>query len=500
MSERYTKLFELGKNLYAKGAPVIISAGNLLKDNKTGGILVQLKIKNIAGKSIKAAIVNILSKDVVGNPIEGETRQEYLDLYVRQGEEFGQKTAIALPSSSARSFSAEVDMVVFEDNSVWESRDSVWEALPTPSNLKSLLADDELLRQYRLRFGSNCEAWPQEHKDLWLCSCGTWNKDETCYSCKNNKSELLTADIDEMKSERNKRLAREKAEQEAKEAARIEAETQARLASEERAKRIKKTAAIITPIVIACIAFLIILTNIIIPNNTEKLAVRKYQTLLEEFEKHDGRDEVIAITDYLNENDCPEAVFDALLKDAASGDPYAEYLVAYCYTEECTGYRSNADNAYQWAKKSADQGNGYGMNILANCYMNGRGVDKDEAKGIALYEKAAEQGNYLAAGNLGYYYLNGIAVDQNYAKALELYTTAANSGWPSALTNLGQVYYLGYGNFNMARQCWEKAANANDPYALHNLGVLYLKGDGVTKDENKAQEYFQKATEAGFSG
>lgn len=36
MSERYTKLFSLPPDLYAQGSPLIVSAGNLLKDNVTG--------------------------------------------------------------------------------------------------------------------------------------------------------------------------------------------------------------------------------------------------------------------------------------------------------------------------------------------------------------------------------------------------------------------------------------------------------------------------------
>lgn len=36
MSERYSKLFSLPENLYTTGAPVVIAAGALLKDNQSG--------------------------------------------------------------------------------------------------------------------------------------------------------------------------------------------------------------------------------------------------------------------------------------------------------------------------------------------------------------------------------------------------------------------------------------------------------------------------------
>ena len=47
MSERYTKVYECPQNVYAESSPVVISAGALLKDNQTGKILAQLKIRNI---------------------------------------------------------------------------------------------------------------------------------------------------------------------------------------------------------------------------------------------------------------------------------------------------------------------------------------------------------------------------------------------------------------------------------------------------------------------
>ena len=43
MEERYTRLFSLPENLYSAGAPVMIAAGALLKDNQTGKVLAQLK-------------------------------------------------------------------------------------------------------------------------------------------------------------------------------------------------------------------------------------------------------------------------------------------------------------------------------------------------------------------------------------------------------------------------------------------------------------------------
>ena len=80
MAERYTRLFTAPPNIYAEGAPIIFSAGALLRDNLNGGVLVQLKIKNIPDKIIKAVKISIMSIDSAGRVFEGTRKFEYLDL------------------------------------------------------------------------------------------------------------------------------------------------------------------------------------------------------------------------------------------------------------------------------------------------------------------------------------------------------------------------------------------------------------------------------------
>ena len=102
MAERYTRLFSLEKPLYAEGSPVIIEAGALLMDTVGGNVLAQLKFKSISPKIIKALTVSVTSKDTVGRAIGAPTIHQYLDLDVQRDAEFGQKTAIVLPSANAR--------------------------------------------------------------------------------------------------------------------------------------------------------------------------------------------------------------------------------------------------------------------------------------------------------------------------------------------------------------------------------------------------------------
>jgi hypothetical protein len=107
MSERYTRVFTQQGQYYCPGAPVVIQAGALLKDNQTGKILAQIKFKNISPQNIQALTVRVMAQDVSGKAISGVNEFQYLDLDIQRGEEFGQKTPIILPNAIAHSFSCQ---------------------------------------------------------------------------------------------------------------------------------------------------------------------------------------------------------------------------------------------------------------------------------------------------------------------------------------------------------------------------------------------------------
>ena len=132
MSERYHRLFSLPDNGYAQGAPVVLAAGALLKDNQTGQILAQLKIRSLSQKPIKAATVSLAPLDTLNKPLGDAISYQYLDLQVLRDGDFGSKTPIPLPDPSTRAFSAAVTEVIFADNTLWTVGNDPWEPLLGP--------------------------------------------------------------------------------------------------------------------------------------------------------------------------------------------------------------------------------------------------------------------------------------------------------------------------------------------------------------------------------
>lgn len=164
MSERYSKLFDLPENLYSNGSPVVIAAGALQKDNQSGKVYAQLKMRSIQDKPIKAATVRLTPFDTVGTRLGEAFEHQYLDLSAERDADFGQKTLIPFMEMTTRSFSVSVSEVIFSDNSKWTASDGAWESISPPVTLKTAFSDNELVKQYREKYGADCKCISKRRK------------------------------------------------------------------------------------------------------------------------------------------------------------------------------------------------------------------------------------------------------------------------------------------------------------------------------------------------
>lgn len=382
MSERYSKLFALPENLYANGSPAVIAAGALLKDNQTGKVLAQLKLRNIGTKSIKAAKVCIHPLDTVGNPLGEENEYQYLDLNADRDGEFGVKSPIALPDAATRSFSASVVEVVFGDNTVWKAEKTCWEPLSAPKTLESVLRDRELVKEYCLKFGADCKYYPEVQKDLWYCACGELNRkeEESCHRCNKSASSLLSVDLEALKKARDARIAAEQ-----------QKAAEEKAAAEAKAKKTKKMAMIIAPIVVVAIIAAVLISNVIKKNQEEAARLEAYNAAVAMVEAGQY-DEAIAAFEALGEYE----------------DSAKQIELAKSAREEAAIEKANAD-AYAKAESLLAAGN-YAEACAAFYALGNYSDSKDRLK-ESLYHQAVwllEQGedeaaydSFLAAGDYG---------------------------------------------------------------------------------------------------
>lgn len=101
-------------------------------------------------------------------------------------------------------------------------------------------------------------------------------------------------------------------------------------------------------------------------------------------------------------------------------------------------------------------------------------------------------------------YAQGRQYDEqgDYESAYACYLTAAEAGNAEAMFNLGWMYTNGQGVSRddvKAVEWYQKAADLGNVDAMVNLGLMYLFGQGVSPNDAKAAEWFQKAADLGDS-
>lgn len=208
MSERYTKQFALPENQYMAGAPVAIAAGALLRDNKTGKYLAQVKLTSCTDRVIEGATLGVSFLDAAGASVGGEILHSLTGIQVKNGEAFGQKHPVVLLEGEAASFAVRVLDVTFGDGDVWIGGDGLWTPLAAALPLEEVLGS-ELAEEYRLEKGADCICYPKREGDLWVCTCGGVNESETavCGRCGREAEAVFDCSADALSARRESRLA-----------------------------------------------------------------------------------------------------------------------------------------------------------------------------------------------------------------------------------------------------------------------------------------------------
>ena len=285
MVDRFQKLFSLKNNLYIENAPIIISAAALLKDTKSGNIVVQVKFKSVSNKNIKGIKISLSAYDVSGKEINGVDDYQYLDLNIPNGQSFGSNKAIVMPETTTRSFNIKSLTVIFADSAIWENASPDFVVIPNAKTLNCELKNEELVKQYKIATTNKANYVPNTFLNLWTCCCGEVNSEEYCTNCGTNKNDTFSKyNVTNLTGAMNLRLDKEKEEQ-------LEIERQTQIDSikrEKKNKKIKISFCLGTPIFVILIVFIIILNVLIIPNNNYKKATMyfkngDYQSALELF-------------------------------------------------------------------------------------------------------------------------------------------------------------------------------------------------------------------------
>ena len=122
--------------------------------------------------------------------------------------------------------------------------------------------------------------------------------------------------------------------------------------------------------------------------------------------------------------------------------------------------------------------------------------EKAYAKAAELWRPLAETGNAAAQCRLGSLYMEGNGVEHNDATAFMWFQRAANQGDATAQYNVGASYAGGTGVQKSdvdAAKWFRRAADQGVAFAQLNLGLLYAAGNGVPQDSVEALKWMELA-------
>ena len=128
---------------------------------------------------------------------------------------------------------------------------------------------------------------------------------------------------------------------------------------------------------------------------------------------------ILANNNYKKNN--PKKGAKLLQECVKAGDPQAAYLLATLY-ELGKGVEKDMPKAIELLNQAADANYGPAECSLGDIFFEGRTIERDYAAATALYLRAEEQGNLNAnaAKRLAECYTNGWGVDKNEARAKEI--------------------------------------------------------------------------------
>lgn len=139
------------------------------------------------------------------------------------------------------------------------------------------------------------------------------------------------------------------------------------------------------------------------------------------------------------------------------------------------GVERNEAEALRWARLGAAQNDPTSQAGLGFMYMHGRGTSRDDAEAVRWLRMAADQGSAIAQNGLGFAFMNGRGVRRDDAEAVRWLRMAAIQQHTGAQSNLGIMYEQGRGvarDIVEARRLYAAAAAAGDSGARENLERL----------------------------
>jgi TPR repeat protein len=156
------------------------------------------------------------------------------------------------------------------------------------------------------------------------------------------------------------------------------------------------------------------------------------------------------------------------------------------------GSTADVPLALQKLKRAAELGDAISQAILGDIFSNGELMKPDYQQAANYYKMAADQGQRDGEFGLAVRYVTGQGMPLDRAEAQRWFKAAAEQGHADAQYDLGTMYEVGDGtgaDLPSALHYYELAARQGVVKAQYRLGVLLAKGAGVQTDRVSAYKW-----------
>lgn len=208
MSDKYSVLYKYSENLYAEGYLLLVNKAMLLREKRTGRIYVNFTFTNISEKTVNELLISVKVKGAQ------KMSYSYSQLWATRDMTFGEQIYIPIDITDSDNFEFEINEAIYTDNTSFGIPCVPSVCIKDAPTLSAYFNDAELEKQYRIQFGAECEYFPEEQSDLWICTCGALNhqSEAKCHLCNRSYAAMSSCRGEKLAELTQARMKRENAE------------------------------------------------------------------------------------------------------------------------------------------------------------------------------------------------------------------------------------------------------------------------------------------------
>ncbi|MCW0211508.1 MAG: sel1 repeat family protein [Achromobacter sp.] len=160
-----------------------------------------------------------------------------------------------------------------------------------------------------------------------------------------------------------------------------------------------------------------------------------------------------------------------------------------------------AEDYAAWIRAAAELGLTEAQAIYGQMLLDGAGVERDQAEGLAWFKRAANADHLMAINMVGRCYENGWGVAPDDTVAAYWFRLAADRGLDWGMYNYAHMLRGGRGGVAQdsaaALALYQQAAQAGHVKSIGMVGRYYEAGDAVEQDMERAFDCYRRCAEGG---